>query len=107
MKRRLTALLLVPRETMLAGMGSSERTELCGPRYAPDAERHATRAGYAKSELAMGATRIDQPASRHLVRGCAESFVDAECRGAAANFLMPAYAERTFSGSHGINSRRE
>lgn len=68
----------VLRATMLdtvlgAGMSAlmalleEERTELCGPRYEHDAERRATRAGYAKSELAMGGRRVsvNRPRARN------------------------------------------
>ena len=44
--------------TMLAAMLEEDRARLCGPRYAHDAKRFATRAGYTEGELALGGRRV-------------------------------------------------
>jgi len=46
------------------GLLEQERSELCGPRYAHDADRAAWRAGHAPSELAMGGRRVSMPRPR-------------------------------------------
>ncbi len=54
--------------TVLAAMLEEDRTKLCGPRYAHDDDRRASRAGYADGELAMGSrlVRVRRP----RVRSC-------------------------------------
>lgn len=43
---------------ILSAMLEDDRERLCGPRYAHDAKRRATRAGFADGELAMGGRRV-------------------------------------------------
>jgi transposase-like protein len=43
---------------VLSAMLEEERTRLCGPRYAHDSDRAASRAGHADGELAMGGRRV-------------------------------------------------
>ena len=44
--------------SVLAAMLEDERTALCGPRYAHDPERSASRAGHVDGELALGGRRV-------------------------------------------------
>lgn len=44
--------------SVLGAMLEEERTKLCGPRYAHDPDRAATRAGHAPGELAFGGRRV-------------------------------------------------
>jgi len=53
--------------TMFAAMLEEDRARLCGPRYAHNAERSATRAGYTDGELALGGRRVTMRKPR--VRG--------------------------------------
>lgn len=53
--------------SVLAAMLEDERTALCGPRYAHDAERSAGRAGHVDGELALGGRRVS--IRRPRVRG--------------------------------------
>lgn len=43
---------------VLSVMLEEDRTKLCGPRYAHDQKRHATRAGFTDGELALGGRRV-------------------------------------------------
>jgi len=43
---------------VLRALLEQERTALCGPRYEHQAERRATRAGYAQGELVLGGRRV-------------------------------------------------
>jgi transposase-like protein len=43
---------------VLQAMLEEDRTQLCGPRYAHDADRAASRAGFALGELSMGGRRV-------------------------------------------------
>lgn len=52
---------------VLGAMLEEDRTRLCGARYAHDADRRASRAGYADAELPMGGRRIQM--KRPRVRG--------------------------------------
>lgn len=44
--------------SVFAAMLEDERTRLCGPRYAHDADREAVRAGYTRGDLAFGGRRV-------------------------------------------------
>lgn len=44
--------------TVMQALLEAERADLCGPRYAHDAERAAMRAGFADGELALGGRRV-------------------------------------------------
>lgn len=53
--------------SVLSAMLEADRVRLCGPRYAHDPHRHASRAGHAEGELAMGGRRVRM--RRPRVRG--------------------------------------
>lgn len=44
--------------SVLSAMLEDDRVRLCGPRYTHDPHRHASRAGHAEGELAMGGRRV-------------------------------------------------
>lgn len=66
-REELLAVVTALGTSVFAAMLEDERTRLCGPRYAHDADREAMRAGYTRGELALGGRRVSLPRPR--VRG--------------------------------------
>lgn len=83
---------------VLAAMLEEERSRLCGPRYAHQPDRIATRAGHADGELALGGRRIG--VRRPRVRSVDGSEVPLETwqRFAEADPLTPRAVEQMVLG---------
>jgi transposase-like protein len=84
--------------TVLGAMLEEDRTRLCGPRYAHDPHRLASRAGHAEGELAMGGRRVRM--QRPRVRGAdgREIPLDTWERFAEADPLTPRAVEQMVLG---------
>jgi transposase-like protein len=83
---------------VLAAMLEEERSKLCGPRYAHQPDRIATRAGHADGELALGGRRVG--VRRPRVRSVDGSEVPLETwqRFAEADPLTPRAVEQMVLG---------
>jgi transposase-like protein len=84
--------------TVLGAMLEEERTKLCGPRYAHDAGRGATRAGYANGELALGGRRVSLRRPRVRSVDGAEVPLAVWERFASADPLTPRAVEQMVLG---------
>jgi putative transposase len=84
--------------TVLGAMLEEDRARLCGPRYAHDPHRRASRAGHAEGELAMGGRRVRM--QRPRVRGAdgREVPLDTWERFAEADPLTPRAVEQMVLG---------
>jgi transposase-like protein len=84
--------------TVLHAMLEEDRVKLCGPRYAHDAERSATRSGFADGELAFGGRRVR--VRRPRVRGVEgrEVALDTWERFSNADPLTPRAVEQMVLG---------
>lgn len=84
--------------TVLGAMLEEDRARLCGPRYAHDPHRQASRAGHAEGELAMGGRRVRM--RRPRVRGADGREVPLETweRFAEADPLTPRAVEQMVLG---------
>ena len=84
--------------TVLGAMLEEDRARLCGPRYAHDPQRQASRAGHAEGELAMGGRRVRM--RRPRVRGADGREVPLETweRFAEADPLTPRAVEQMVLG---------
>jgi len=83
---------------VLSAMLEEDRARLCGPRYAHDPHRRASRAGHAEGELAMGGRRVRM--QRPRVRGADGREVPLETweRFAEADPLTPRAVEQMVLG---------
>jgi putative transposase len=84
--------------SVLSAMLEADRARLCGPRYAHDPHRHASRAGHAEGELAMGGRRVRM--RRPRVRGADGSEVALQTweRFAESDPLTPRAVEQMVLG---------
>src|SRR5262245_40086439 len=67
-RRELREFVVTAGMTALAALLETERTDVCGPRYAHQPERRARRAGHAQGELVLGGRRVGvrRPRARTL-----------------------------------------
>ncbi len=83
---------------VLGAMLEEDRAKLCGRRYEHNVERTATRAGYAKGELAMGGRRVSIERPRVRSTGNEEISLPTWERFANADPLTPRAVEQMVLG---------
>jgi len=84
--------------TVFQAMLEQDRVELCGPRYAHDAERGAYRAGSAPGELAMGGRRVSMRRPRARATSGEEVELPTWRRFAEADPLTPRAVDQVLVG---------
>ena len=92
--------------SVLAGMLEDDRTKLCGPRYAHDRDRRATRAGHTGGELAFGGRHIRMRRPRARSRDGEEVALPTWGHFADADPLTPRAVEQMVLGVSTRNYER-
>lgn len=92
--------------TVLHAMLEEDRVKLCGPRYAHNAQRTATRAGFADGELALGGRRVRVRRPRVRDTDGREMALETWERFAEADPLTPRAVEQMVLGVSTRNYER-